>query len=421
MGRIYYQNIKVTDWGPYVNKVILGMPSEVKREQLSTDDFHAYVEIYDKSGNIVKLPKDFLHRDELVESKGDRVILDVYPSDMNGTSKLETSNFVTLEMAYGPIYPCSSAIASDFSNMNGHGKYIVSDYTITWKSDAGEILFDKCGGVFNPEADAFKTGCSGHKDIPLSYGYYLPELHGGKKPLIVFLHGAGEGGYDIPIAYTGNKVTALVSDYVQNLFGGAIVLVPQCPTMWLDDGSHQYGTTGVTMYGEALKFLIDEFIEKYSDVIDTNRIFVGGDSNGGFMTMRMLVDYPAFFAGAFPICEALIDSVITDADIENLKKIPIWFTHAKNDPVVRPEDYVVPTYERLMKAGAKDVHFTFWDKIVDLHGEFLDEKGEPFEYLGHFSWVHVFNDDCKVDYDGQPVVVDGKEVTLLEWLSKINA
>lgn len=419
MGRIYYQKIKVTDWGPYVTKVILGMPSKVTKTELSADAFTAYVEIYDKSGNIIKLPKDFLHRDELVESKGERMILAVYPSDIQG-DELEESNFVTLELAYGPIYPCSSAIAPDFSSMNGHGKYIVSDYTITWKSKDGDVIFDKCGGVFNPEAEAFKIGCSSHKDIPLSYGYYMPDFHGGKKPLIVFLHGAGEGGYDVPIAYTGNKVTVFASDYVQKLFDGAIVLVPQCPTMWLDDGSHQYGTTGKTMYGDALKYLIDEFIEKNADVIDTGRIFIGGDSNGGFMTMRMIVDYPNYFAGAFPICEALHDSVISDQDIENIKYIPIWFTHAKNDPVVKPEEYVVPTYERLIKAGAPNVHFTYWDRIVDLHGEFKNEQGEPFEYLGHFAWVHMFNDDCKLDYDGKPVVVDGKEVTLMEWMAGIK-
>lgn len=386
---------------------------------LSKDEFNAYVEIFDKTGNIIKLPKDFLHRDELVESRGNRVILDVYPSDIMGSERLEESSFVAVEMAYGPIYPCSSALAADFSNINGHGKYTVSDYKITWKNGKNEIVFDKCADVFNPARDKFVVASSHYEKLPLNYGYYMPSLNGGKKPLIIFLHGAGEGGYDVPIAYTGNKVTALADKHVQDTFGGAVVLVPQCPTMWLDDGSHQYGLTGKSMYVEALKALIDEFIELNSDVIDMNRIFVGGDSNGGFMTMRMIVDYPDFFAGAFPICEALPDATITDAQIEKMKDLPIWFTHAKNDPIVKPEDYVVPTYERLMKAGAKNVHFTFWDAIFDLHGEFKNEKGEPFEYFGHFAWIPMLNDDCKVDFDGKPVVVDDKEVTLIEWMASL--
>ena len=235
--------------------------------------------------------------------------------------------------------------------------------------------------------------------------------------MIIWLHGAGEGGQDPTVAYAGNKVTNLATEEIQKKFGGAYLLVPQTPTFWLNDGSGQYGRSGKSMYTEALKALIDEFIEKNDAAIDRDRIYIGGDSNGGFMTMRMTVNYPDFFAGVFPVCEALYDERISDEDIEHIKNVPIWFTHAKNDPVVKPEETVVPTYERLIKAGAKNVHFTFWDKITDLHGLFVDEKGEPFEYIGHFAWIPMLNDDCKLDYDEKPVVVDGKEVTLLDWLA----
>ena len=136
------------------------------------------------------------------------------------------------------------------------------------------------------------------------------------------------------------------------------------------------------------------------------------------MTMRMLMSYPGFFKAAFPICEAMIDTAIKKKDIENLKDVGIWFTHAKNDPVVVPKNYVVPTYERLIAAGAKNVHFTFWNKIVDLHDRFKDENGKPFEYFGHFAWIPMLNDDCKVDYDGKPVILNGKKVTLLDWLAQ---
>ena len=267
-----------------------------------------------------------------------------------------------------------------------------------------------------PVADEFRHGRSSY-ELPLNYGYFVPQTGNGKRPLIIWLHGAGEGGQDPTVAYAGNKVTNLATEEIQKKFGGAYLLVPQTPTFWLNDGSGQYGRSGKSMYTEALKALIDEFIEKNDAAIDRNRIYIGGDSNGGFMTMRMTVNYPDFFAGVFPVCEALYDERISDQDIENIKNVPIWFTHAKNDPVVKPEETVVPTYERLIKAGAKNVHFTFWDKITDLHGLFVDENGEPFEYIGHFAWIPMLNDDCKVDYDEKPVVVDGKEVTLLDWLA----
>ena len=54
-------------------------------------------------------------------------------------------------------------------------------------------------------------------------------------------------------------------------------------------------------------------------------------------------------------------SMTSDEDILKLKDLPIWFTHAKTDPVV------VPTYERLAKVNP-NAHFTYWDKVLDHTG-----------------------------------------------------
>ena len=420
----YYQIIDVTDFGPYVTKLILAIPRTVKADEICEKQFSVFVEIVDKKGRPVLMPKDFIHRDVLFPSRGYRPITQAYVCDLEGNAADE-GDFVALEMPYGPIYKCSAALASDVTSMNGFNYYVVHNYTVTQIADIGTddtvikgLVFDQLAGVRNPKRERFHHGTSSYKKQPLNYGYFVPQMKEGKRPLIIWLHGAGEGGQDVAIAYSGNKVTELTEDWVQKKFGGAFVLAPQCPTMWMDDGSHQYGNSGKSMYTKALKALIDEFIAQYAYAIDTDRIFIGGDSNGGFMTMRMLMSYPDFFKAAFPICEAMYDKAIKKKDIENMKHIGIWFTHAKNDPVVVPKDYVVPTYERLIAAGAQNVHFTFWNKIVDLHGQFKDENGKPYEYFGHFAWIPMLNDDCKVDYDGKPVVLDGKKVTLLDWLAK---
>lgn len=424
MGHLYYQVIEVTDFGPYVTKLVLAMPREVEAEELSPELFSVHAVIRQKNGDQVELPKSFIQRDEFVPSRGYRPVRDAYPSDLRGNRAGAASRYVALEMPFGPIWKCSAALAADFRSINGHEQYTVNDYRVTLTGPVGQgdtaldgLVFDTPAGVFNPGAERFLTGISGHPELPIRYGYYVPERLDGKKALVVFLHGAGEGGQDLPIAWSGNKVTALTEAKIQDKFGGAFVLVPQCDTMWLDDGSHQYGDSGKSMYTEALKYLIDEFIGRFSAVIDTDRICIGGDSNGGFMTMRMLMSYPDTFTAAFPICEAMIDRQVSDEDIRHLKDIPIWFTHAKNDPVVVPEKYVLPTYKRIIAAGAENCHFTFWDRITDLHGTFTDEKGEPWEYMGHFAWIPVFNDDCRLDYDGKPVTLDGREVTLMDWLA----
>ncbi len=424
MANLYYQVIQVTDFGPYVTRLVLGMPREVAAEELDPALFSVYVRMLQKNGEQVELPLSFIQRDQFVPSRGYRPVQAAYPSDLHGERVEGPSRFVALEMPYGPLWKCSAALAADFKSINGHEIYTVNYYRITLTGTIGEgdqalsgLVFDVSAGTFNPQAERFLRGVSTHAELPIRYGYFVPKRLNGPRPLIIFLHGAGEGGQDLPIAWSGNKVTEFTEDWVQDKFGGAFVLVPQCDTMWLDDGSHQYGDSGKSMYTEALKYLIDEFIDRFSAVIDPERIYIGGDSNGGFMTMRMLMSYPDAFAAAFPICEAMIDRKVSDEDIQHLKEIPIWFTHAKNDPVVKPDQYVVPTYERLMAAGAENCHFTYWDRILDLHGLFRNERGEPWEYMGHFAWIPVFNNDCRQDYDGKPVLVDGRETAILDWLA----
>ena len=156
------------------------------------------------------------------------------------------------------------------------------------------------------------TGTHTEGDITLTYGSYGTEEmknDGVKNPLIIWLHGAGEGGTDPSVAILGNQVTNLAKDVVQKYFitdtvKGAYVLTPQTPTMWMDGGDGQYSNeVGSQYYVSALKGLIDAYIEENGD-IDMSRIYVGGCSNGGFMTVNMIFNFPDFFAAAYPVCEA---------------------------------------------------------------------------------------------------------------------
>ena len=421
----YYAIIRVTDMGPYVTKIVLPVGSEMKSKRSDlAKSFSVFAQRMDDLGETLVLPKSWMAKDDKEPSHGYIPVRKAYPSNRKGEEDKKGA-FVTLEMAYGPQYSLSAAITS----INGMNAYIRMRYTITQVKELETAGGKLTGRVFDypleiscPDTYGWiNSRSSGEKELALGYGYYIPQVrNAGKRPLIIWLHGAGEGGSDPTVSYTGNKAVAFSSEKIQAYFGGAYVLAPQTPTFWMDDGSGQYHDEGKTIYGKALKACIDEFIEK-NPGIDKKRIYIGGDSNGGFMTMRMVVDYPKFFAAAFPVCEALFDKTISDKNIAAIKHMPIWFVHAKNDPVVDPNKTAVPTYERLLKAGAENVHMTYWDKIEDIRGAFDLVNGKPFEYLGHFAWIHVYNDDCQVDFDGKPVTVcvDGaaREVGLLEWLS----
>ena len=409
---------EITDFGPCITKLILPIPDKVSSDSLSPDTFSVYIEKKDRNtGEVIKLKKSW-DSEETMLQKGYRKVLDVYPSDETG-NRTQIGEFVSLDLEINPQDPLNSELA--YIHPLNH--YARSDFRITQtksivalKSLITGLDYTTCTATYREHTHHWTNKTSSHPELPLHYGFYKPGIKHKSQPLIIWLHGAGEGGLDPTLAYTGNKVVNLSNEEIQKFFGGAYVLAPQSPTMWMDDGSGQYTKNGISKYTAALKYLIDEFLI-LNESLDKKRIYIGGCSNGGFMTMRMLFDYPDFFAAAYPVCEAFFDECITDDNIAAIKHIPVWFTHTKNDPVVKSEATVLPTFERLLKAGADKVHLSYYDNVIDKSGKYKDENGKPYEYHGHFSWIYTLNNDCILDFDKTPVIINDKPVTLFEWLS----
>ena len=247
---------------------------------------------------------------------------------------------------------------------------------------------------------------------------------GVKNPLIIWLHGMGEGGTDPDIALLGNDVTALGERQIQSHFEhGAYVLAVQTPTMWMNNGTGGQSGGGNSIYRQTLKDTIDYYIAHNLD-IDENRLFVGGCSNGGYMTMELAINYGDFFRAYYPCCEAYADRLISDTQIQALKDLPIWFIHAANDTTVAPNSYVIPTYQRLMRAGAQDVHLSYF---TDVRGTDCNPNGN--NYMGHYSWIYIFRDMVEKDQtnpeqietpSAKTVTVDGEAVNLFDWFESMK-
>jgi predicted peptidase len=249
--------------------------------------------------------------------------------------------------------------------------------------------------------------------ITLSYAVYAPQIRAAKSPLIIWLHGGGEGGTDPSIAIIGNKVVNYASPEIQSYFGGAYVLAPQCPGAWMHNkkGVITHGQED-DMYNQGLLAMIKNFVRTHPE-IDQNRIYVGGCSNGGYMALRLILADPGYFAAGYISALAYQSAYITDQQINSIRKVPIWFVHSKDDGVTVPEKTVVPVYQRLKAAGAP-VHFTFYDHVTDLSGFF---GGENYHFNGHWSWIYSHSNTAKLDFDGNPVKIKDKPVTIMEWMA----
>ena len=294
---------------------------------------------------------------------------------------------------------------------------------------------DKAVKDFVSEADYFNKGTYTGKltgkpgETTLTYAAYEPwslKDDGVANPLVIWLHGGGEGGVDVSITLLGNEVVALIRPEIQSHFtteggeGGAYILSVQCPTMWMNTSKGFGHGDYPSLYADVLKSCIDEYLDQHPDV-DRKRIYLGGCSNGGFMTMHMLIRHPRFFAAAYPTCEAYTDQYISDYEIKALAEENIWFVQSYDDTTVDAKTHCIPTFQRLMKAGAKNVWMSMFE---DVQG--IDNPG--MKLFGHFSWCYLFNDavtmsqeqtdaEVKPNNNGGGTVAPQGHANIFEWMN----
>jgi predicted esterase len=385
------------DWGPAVNKVILSLG-----ETVTTANFSEY--------EVTASRKSDKGEIAAASATGSRDVVFAYVSDAKG-DRVESGDHVTLVLEVSPIQAIGSPIQY-FPRMGN----VWIDYKLQITNSKTGKVWDSESGRLMPLVDTFDlTGKFKFSDsMTLSFASYAPKTLTSKAPLIIWLHGGGEGGTDPTIPLLGNRAANYAAEEIQALFGeGAFVLVPQAPTFWMQ--STEGMTRGQTndIYNEALMALIQDYV-KSNPQIDTSRIYVGGCSNGGYMSLKLILEHPDYFAAGYISALAFNNEFISDAQIQKIKHVPMWFIHSKDDTTTKPDETVVPLYHRLKQADAKNVVFSYYDHVTDITGFY---GGEDYRYPGHWSWIYSHANKSRTDFDGSPVLVGGRPVSIMEWLS----
>ena len=423
------------DFGPWISKLVLTMPTALDTCDVTLETFNVFCARHEPDGSV--LMRQERGADHAAASQGYVPVAAAYPCTETGAPTTR-SPYIALELPECRLTKCIEG-----GVLGSH--YIENRFRITQTAavpgdpdPVSGLVFSTCTRDICPALARWHNDRMAEPvdDIQLEYGYFEPDFEpaatpmgpGKPKPqkaaLVIYLHGAGEGMGEAvdegPVrAYTGNRVTAIAGPKIQGYFGGAAwVLVPQCPTFWMDNGVEQLGHSNQSIYVRALKALIDDFIAAHADRIDTSRIIVGGLSNGGFMTLRMCRDYPGFFAAGLPCCAPWYNA--TDEDVAALAKTPLWFTHSKGDELVEPHETVLPLYAALAQAKAP-AHLTYFDHVEDLTGVYREADGSPKKTFNHGVWIHVFNDFCRTEIDGTNVMWEGEPVGMWEWAAHQRA
>lgn len=151
------------------------------------------------------------------------------------------------------------------------------------------------------------------------YLFHFPKGYhdfGGRRPLIIFLHGAGETGKDVNVLrkldiyhYANGEIDPKDFPF--------LVVSPMTP-------KHGWEPRRIVR-------LLDELLadERFRYRIDPNRVYLTGFSMGGFGTFRTACEYPERFAAIVPLAGGGEPELA-----EKLKNVPTWAFHGNADKVV---------------------------------------------------------------------------------------
>ena len=248
----------------------------------------------------------------------------------------------------------------------------------------------------------------------IDYRYYSPVKKNDSKkyPLVIWLHGMYNGKEDGEQLKYSN-ISYWASKDMQKRFKGtkgAFIMVPRSleeeGMFWSDEMIYP------------LRRAIDSFISKNKDNIDTKRIYIGGYSMGGKMTLKMAVAYPEMFAAIFPVCPAWVPGEKASAQLKNT---PMWLTSGVTDPLANYFGFVTPTWKNIVQKNKHPENLRFSSlKFV------CYDNGIPCSN-GHQSWFAVTSDMFSRKDGAYPFMTtvdgNGEEVTLsypdrmISWLS----
>lgn len=247
----------------------------------------------------------------------------------------------------------------------------------------------------------------------LHYSMYKPEAAEDETyPLVIWLHGNGEGAYPADASNPDSEVVSTITPIVANMGGTAwveaqkngtipktYVVTPQADkknsspdAVWDSFDCAWDWLTGKFDDSARIDALVKELIAANPD-IDTARIYVAGCSMGGGQTNAQLIySQKAIgavkFAAAMPVCPAYsvnsmsvlgayAGAIIPQEDLPLLAKTPMWVFQAEDDRVVSPANTkaTVSALSNLIPAPV-EVRTTYY----------------PAELrVNHGAWVPVLN------------------------------
>lgn len=163
------------------------------------------------------------------------------------------------------------------------------------------------------------------------------KVPGVKYPVLIHLHGSGEGGDTRRYPERTLTGSILIDDLISK--------INRSP-----DEYECYMVLPIDYSTYKIKLIVDRLINE--EDADPDRIYITGASNGGQTSCNFMFSYPDVPAAVVPICGC----VTGPYEIDKILNIPIRIYHSADDNVISVETSR-GLYHALVDAGAKNVQY----------------------------------------------------------------
>ncbi len=235
---------------------------------------------------------------------------------------------------------------------------------------------------------------------------YVPpeaETHASGRPVILFLHGAGETGTDNRNQINGNIDNLLAAAQER----GTFLYAPQATTRvgsisnWNDE-----------QRTDSVMAMVDRILDEQN--ADGNRIYITGLSMGGGGAWNMASRAPDRFAAAVPIAGV---RTAADFDPTSMAATPTWAFHARNDNVVPARNRQNVVNSILESAGepmiAEFPSRRDRETTIEFSNDLLDLNYTEYPLGGHGIWGRVYDTPEMYDWMFSHAIPEPSSASLL--------
>lgn len=235
------------------------------------------------------------------------------------------------------------------------------------------------------------------------YRLYSPDATE-PRPLILFLHGGGNGGYE----GERDNEKQLMADYGPVNFAEnypeVYVMAPMCVEERRDLSNHNMNIPfSKTSMGSDWRYgwsryylgLVCDIIRRMirEGKVDGKRVYVTGMSMGGAGTIRAMSVASDLFTAAVPVCPTMTPETL--AMLKSIRR-PVWVTSAYIDHTLYRHKYLVDAVMSLRDSGNNNAHLTLFSPEELERYDIAVTPDLPYPKLfheNHWSWVPTYCDE----------------------------